>query len=29
MLDREAKKTINRINNTFRILLVTGPRPVG
>lgn len=29
MLDREAKKTINRINNTFRILLVTGPRQVG
>lgn len=29
MLGREAQETIKRINETFRVLLVTGPRQVG
>jgi len=29
MLEREAYKTIERIDKTFRVLLVTGPRQVG
>ena len=29
MLKREAYSTIERINRTFRVLLVTGPRQVG
>ena len=29
MLKREALETIKRINNSFRVLLVTGPRQVG
>lgn len=29
MLEREAIKIVKRINNTFRVLLVTGPRQVG
>jgi predicted AAA+ superfamily ATPase len=29
MFAREIKKSIEKINNTFRVLVVTGPRQVG
>ena len=29
MYDREVKERIKKINNTFRVLVVTGPRQVG
>ena len=29
MIEREIKNSIKRINDTFRVLVVTGPRQVG
>ena len=29
MYEREAKKVLEEVNNTFKILLLTGPRQTG